>query len=297
LPRNVSEADRAERRLTDLHPGPEHLARMSEERAPGLGAQFGRTRAAILALVRAHLDLLRAELDEILGQVKVIASLAGAALFLALSTSILLYVGGFLFLVEWLFGSIGWGLAQGVLLGIAGITILVMAILGAGRRAAWGSLLLAGLATIGLALLCGSNVAGDAAASFARQLASPLDSPGLVALAAGAPVGAVVFALLLARVGGRGGLVGGLLLGAFLGMPVGWLIAGAPWTWPPAFGFAIVIGLTAWPILDVVIAWPRLDIEARFKQLYPQQSIDAANETRAWLEEQWQSRRANLRGR
>ena len=88
--------------------------------------------------------------------------------------------------------------------------------------------------------------------------------------------------------------IGGLVLGAILGMPVGWLIGGAPWTWPPAVGFAITIGLIAWPILHAVIAWPGLDIGERFKKLYPQQSIDAANETKAWLEEQWQTRKPTL---
>ena len=270
---------------------------MSEERAPGLGAQFGRTRAAFVGLFQAHLDLLKAELSEIVGQIKVMATAAGCALVIALMTGTLLYVGGFMFMGEWLFGSIGWGLAHGILMGLALIVVLVMAILGARRRAALISLFLALLVTIGVALLCGSNLASDAAASFARQLSSPFDSPGLVALLAGALIGAVLFALLLSRVGGRSGFVGGLFLGLILGMLVGWLIAGAPWTWPPAVGFAIVVGLIAWPILDVTLAWPGLDPAERFRKLYPQQSIDAAQETKAWLEEQWQTRRAKLGGR
>jgi hypothetical protein len=270
---------------------------VSEERAPGLGAQFGRTRAAFVGLFQAHLDLLKAELAEIVGQIKVMAAAAGCALVIAFMTGTLLYVGGFLFMGEWLFGSIGWGLAHGVLLGLALIVVLAMTILGARRRVTLLSLGLALLVTIGVALLCGSNVISDAAASTARNLASPFDSPGLVALLVGALVGAVVFALLLIRVGGRRGFVGGLFLGLLLGMPVGWLIAGAPWTWPPAVGFSIVFGLIAWPILDVVLAWPGLDPAERFKKLYPQQSIDAANETKAWLEEQWQTRRAKLPGR
>jgi len=270
---------------------------MSEQRAPGLGAQFGRTRAAFVGLFQAHLDLLKAELAEIVGQIKVMAAAAGCALVIALMTGTLLYVGGFLFAGEWLFGSIGWGLAHGVLFGIALIVVLVMAILGARGRSALASLFLALLATIGVALLCGSNAAGDTAASFARQLSSPFDSPGLVALLAGALIGAILFALLLIRVGGRSGFVAGLFLGALIGLPVGWLIAGAPWTWPPAVGFAITLGLILWPILDVILAWPGLDPAERFKKLYPQQSIEAANETKAWLEEQWQTRRAKLPGR
>ena len=270
---------------------------MSEDnRAPGLGAQFGRTRAALVGLFQAHLDLLKAELAEIVGQIKVIAAAAGCALVIALMTGTLLYVGGFLFAGEWLFGSIGWGLAHGVLFGVALIVVLAMSILGARRRAAMGSLFVALLVVIGLALLCGSNVGYNAAADLAAGLAFPLNGAPAIALVAGAIGGAILFSLLLARVAGRGGFIGGLFVGAIAGLPIGWLIAGAPWTWPPAVGFAIVIGLIAWPILDVILAWPGLDPAERFKKLYPQQSIDAANETKAWLEEQWQTRRAKLPG-
>jgi hypothetical protein len=263
----------------------------------GLGAQFGRTRAAFVALFQAHLDLLKAELGEIVGQIKGMAAAAGCALVIALMTFALIYVGGFLFLGEWLYGSIGWGLAHGVLFGVALTVVLAMSIVGATGRTAMAALAMSALVTLGLTLLCGLNIASDAAASFARQLASPFDSPGLVALIGGAVVGAVICGLLLIRVGGRSGFIGGLFLGLVLGMPVGWLIAGAPWTWPPAVGFSVSLGIILWPVLDIVLAWPGLDIEARFKKLYPQQSIDAANETRAWLEEQWQSRRAKLPGR
>jgi hypothetical protein len=270
---------------------------MSEQRAPGLGAQFGRTRAAFVGLFQAHVDLFKAELAEILAQLKLITAQAGCALVLLVMTGTLLYVGGFLFLGEWLFGSIGWGLAHGVLFGVAMAVILGLAILGATRGAALGSLVLAVLATIGLALLCGSNAAYNAASEIATQMAFPLDSTGSVALLSGAVIGAIVFALLLARLAGRSGLIGGLFLGALLGMPIAWLIAASPWTWPPAIGFAITLGLILWPILDAVLALPGLDPAERFARLAPRQSIEAAKETRAWLEEQWQTRRQKLGGR
>ncbi|MEP7361532.1 MAG: hypothetical protein ABI744_08130 [Chloroflexota bacterium] len=270
---------------------------MSKQRAPGLGAQFGRTRAAFVALFQSHVDLLKAEIGEILDQVKLISAQAGCALALLLMTGTLLYVGGFLFEGEWLFGSIGWGLAHGVLFGIALALILGLAIIGASRRAALGSLFLAALITIGIAWLCGSNVGYNAANNAAAQLAFPLNGTVAVALVGGAVVGAVLFALMLARVAGRFGFIGGLFLGVLIGAVLGWLIAAAPWTWPPAVGFAITVGLIAWPILDVVIALPGLDPGARFAKLYPSESIEAAKETRAWLEEQWQTRRSNLGGR
>lgn len=270
---------------------------MSKERAPGLGAQFGHTRAAFVGLFRAHVDLLKAEISEILSQLKLITAQAGCALVILLMTGTLLYVGGFLFLGEWLFGSIGWGLAHGVLFGVAMAVILGLAIMGATRRAAFGSLFLAVLATVGLALLCGSNVAYNAASDIATRMAFPFDSTVAVALLAGAVIGAIVFALMLARLAGRGGFIGGLVLGAIVGLPIGWLIAASPWTWPPAIGFAITLGLILWPIFDVVLALPGLDPAERFAKLAPRQSIEAAQETRAWLEEQWQTRRQKLGGR
>lgn len=267
---------------------------MNEERTPGLGAQFGRTRAAFVALFQSHVDLLKAEISEIASQLKLITAQAGCALVILLMAGTLLYVGGFLFLGEWLFGSIGWGLAHGVFFGLALIVVLVFAILGARARTAFFSFLLALLVIIGLALLCGSNVAYNAASSMAAGLSSPLNSPALIALLAGAVIGAILFSPELARIAGRGGFIGGLVLGAILGMPVGWLIGGAPWSWRPAIALAITIGLIAWPIVHAVIAWPGLDPGGRFKKLYPQASIDAATETKAWLEEQWQTRKPTL---
>ncbi|HUP83077.1 MAG TPA: hypothetical protein VM284_02690 [Candidatus Limnocylindria bacterium] len=270
---------------------------MSEERAPGLGAQFGRTRAAFVALFQSHIDLLKAEIGEIANQIKLISAQAGCAIAIAIFTGTLLYVGGFLFLGEWLFGSIGWGLAHGVLFGLAMIAILGLAIVGASRGPAIGSLLVATLLTIGVAWLCGSNVAYNTANNAAGQLAFPFNGTAAVALVGGAVIGAILFALMLARVAGRGGFIGGLFLGVVIGAIVGWLIAAAPWTWPPAVGFAITIGLIAWPILDAVMALPGIDPAARFAKLYPRESLETAKESRAWLEEQWQTRRAKLGGR
>lgn len=257
----------------------------------GMGEQFGRTRASFMRLGQAHVGLLRAEMGEILGQVKVIASQAGIALFVALAVGNLLFVGGFLFLGEWLFGSIGWGLAHGVLLGLAIIVVLILGILGASARRSGVGCLLALLGIVGLALLTGSNVGYNSASYLAEQLAAPLNSAGVVALLSGAAVGALLFMVLAWRLGGRGGALAGFVVGAIIGLPVGWLVAGAPWTWPPALGFSITIGLLLWPFLAAVVAWPGLDPAARFAKLYPRQSIEAANETKAWLEEQWQTRR------
>ena len=206
----------------------------------------------------------------------------------------LLYVGGFLFFGEWLFGSIGWGLAHGVLFGLDVVIVLVFAILGARASTPIVSQLLAAVLTVAIALLCGLNLAYDAAASVAANLVAPLNGAGVVAAAAGAVIMAVVFAIIFWRLMGGAGAILGLILGLILGAPVGWLVGGAPWTWPPAAGFAVTIGLIAWPILHAALAVPGLDPGARFSKLYPKQSIEAANETKEWLEEQWRKRQPKL---
>ena len=247
-----------------------------------------------MRLLHAHIGLLKAEIGDILALVKTMAGLAAVALGVALVVGNLLYIGGFLFLGEWLFGSIGWGLAHGVLFGVGLIVALGLGIVGAPKRTTIVSFFLAAVITILLALGLGSNVLSNAAANVAANLSSPFDSPGLVAAIGGAVVFAIIFALLLARLGGRAGLIGCVVIGLILGFLFGWVIAGAPWTWPPAVGFAITFGLMLWPLLNFVIAWPGINIGERFGRLYPRQSIEAANETRAWLEEQWQTRRPQL---
>jgi hypothetical protein len=262
----------------------------SEPEQTSLLDQFQRTRESFAALLGAHIDLLKAEFNDILGEVKIIATQAGILLGIALMSAVLVWVGGFLFLGEWLFGSIGWGLAQGLFFGLAMFVALALAIVGSRARYSVLSLVVALVITVVVALLCGINVAYNAAVGVAPNLSPPLGAPGVIALIGGAIVGALLFGVLLAFVAGARGAIGGVVLGLILGAIAGWIIGGAPWTWPPAVGFAITIGLISWPILNVIFAFPSLDPAARFEKLQPKQSIEAANETRAWLEEQWQTR-------
>jgi hypothetical protein len=252
--------------------------------------QFQKTRESFMALVQAHITLLKAELNDILGEVKTLATQAGIAIAIAHMTAHMRDVGGLLFLGEWLFGSIGWGFAHGILLGIGILVALALAMVGSRARYATISFVVALIVTILVALLCGLNVAYDAANATAGNLAAPFGTPGVVALLGGMVLGGLLFALLLARAWGRRGIIIGLILGIVLGARAGWLIAGAPWTWPPAIGFAILIGLIVWPMLHVILAYPHLDPAERFAKLQPKQSIEAMNETREWLEEQWQTR-------
>ncbi|HSH21204.1 MAG TPA: hypothetical protein VK992_01130 [Candidatus Caenarcaniphilales bacterium] len=264
-----------------------------DEPAPGFFEQFARTRAAFRRLIGAHFGLLRAELSEILAELKVLGVQAGLILVLALLAANMLYIGGFLFLGEWLFGSMGWGLAHGVLLAITLIVVVAMLMLGAGRGPILGSLFVAALLTVGLAVLLALNIVHDTARYFAGQLAAPLDTPAAVGAAVGAVLVGVLFLLLLWRVGGVGAGVIGLVVGALLGALFGFLLA-SPWTAPPAVGFAIMLGLILWPILLAIFALPRLDPAERFGRLKPTTTIETANETKAWLENEWRRRQKKL---
>ncbi len=51
-------------------------------------------------------------------------------------------------------------------------------------------------------------------------------------------------------------------------------------------GFSVAIAVMGWSV-----ARADFDPSARFRRLYPQQSIDAAQQTKAWLEELWTKRR------
>jgi len=216
-----------------------------------------------------------------------IVALGVAALVVGLLVAIMLYVGGFLFLGEWLFGSMGWGLAHGVFFGIALIVLLAMAILGAPTGRSVLAFVLSVLVVIGLALLMGSSVTYDLSAQVAAQLAAPFDSPAVIAALTGAILVGILLTILPWRLAGAGAAVLGLGIGLILGAILGVVVGGVQWSWPPAVGFAITIGLIVWPILHVGLVWPAIDIEARFSRLQPKQSMEAFEQTREWLEERW----------
>ncbi|HEY2916957.1 MAG TPA: hypothetical protein VGI98_07060 [Candidatus Limnocylindrales bacterium] len=89
---------------------------MNEQVPPGLIDQVRATFAAAKRLVRAHVELGKAEAGDIVDAVKRVVGLVLVALALVVAAGLLLFIGGMLFLGEWLFGSIGWGVLLGFLL-------------------------------------------------------------------------------------------------------------------------------------------------------------------------------------
>ena len=82
-------------------------------------AQLKATRAAAIRVVRAHVDLAKAEANEIKGEALRALALGGLAAASAIFLVFLLLIGLMLFIGEWLFGSLGWGVLLGAELLIA----------------------------------------------------------------------------------------------------------------------------------------------------------------------------------
>jgi len=267
--------------------------------APGLKAAFGRTRAAVQRLVGAHIDLLKAELEQAMREVAIIAGLTALALVLALLMLILVWVGTWLFLGEWLFGSMGWGILHGTLFTIALIVPIGLNLAG-GSVGAWARAFLISLVVaIVLSVLFASNVMRTSAVWLGEQLQASLSfAPSALPTLGAAVVGALVLAvpfLVLIRSGNLlARLVGGLLLGFILGA----LFGSVTFDTKGAIAVALTVALIAWIALSALLAVRRgIDPKARYEKLIPRASVAQFAATRAYLEQQWQRQRKKLSGR
>jgi hypothetical protein len=153
--------------------------------APGLREQIAATKTAAKELVDAHIELAKAEFEEISGEVKTVTVLAGIAIVAAIFAGLLLAVGLPLFVGEWVFGSIGWGILHFVLLyAAAALTAMLIAAGIEGSRVALA--VGAGIATgVAVTIILGTDLtnllwgtAGDnllpLAATDVRPLAAAL---------------------------------------------------------------------------------------------------------------------------
>jgi hypothetical protein len=250
------------------------------------------TAAATRDLISAHVELLRAELGSAARQVAIIAGLAAVALVLALLMLILLYVGTCLFVGEWLFGSIGWGLLDGLLLTAAAGIVPIALEVGGGKVGAWLRALLASLlVTVVLGVLFAWNAARNSALWLGQQLqpSFSLDIGFLTWFAAAVVVGVVLGVVLLVagwrRGLGRPLLIAGLVLG-FLG---GALLGYITFDTRGAAAVAVTLGLIMWLVLTGVLAMRAgIDPKARYEKLVPRESIAQFEATRTYLEQEWQ---------
>jgi hypothetical protein len=235
-----------------------------------------------MGLLRAHVDLARSEIDEIKGEVARAAALGGVAFACLLLLAFLLPIGGLLFVGEWIFHSIGWGLLHGTELLIAAVVLALMVAIRI--RGLLTDLLVALLIGVVIAVILGPSLSNELWRRIGDSLV--LGDPAWRPLATGILVVAIVGGLaglvLGARAGGAGAAVGGLVAGAILGALLG---AFSAITFGLRVGAALGVaaGLAASPILmGVRVARQGVDTEALKARFWPQTTIDTTKETIEW---------------
>lgn len=204
--------------------------------APGLREQIGSTRDSAKRLIDAHVELAKAEFEEIGDAIKRAAALAGVAIAALIVAGLLVTVGTPLFLGEWIFGSIGWGLLHGLLLLVAVSIAAGLAAVGTESSRIGRSFLIAALIGVVVGVVLGLNLTnrGWSAAGDALVPAVVGESRPLVAALVSLPViGGLVIGLLslLRSFGGEAVGLDRPSVGArvSVGLPtaayVGWLVA------------------------------------------------------------------------
>ena len=251
---------------------------------PGLRAQLAAVIAAARRLVTAHVELAKAEAGEIMGEIGRAAMLGGIAFGLVLLAGLLLPIGLLLFLGEWIFGSIGWGVLLGFLLLVDGAVVAVLIALGVqGSRLARSALIaFAGGIVIGVVLGFDlTNRAWTAAGDAVLPGVEVGTRPLAIAVLALGILGAVLGFIRSRRsrssaVGGLvGGIIGGMLLGVITALALGPRIGAA---------FGVLAALIAWPALSGIdVARTGIDMEALKARFYPSRTIETTKETIEWV--------------
>ncbi len=254
-------------------------AKASEGRAPGLGEQFGRTRAALIGLVRSHINLARAEFSEIADEIKRAAALGGIALLLLFLTGVLVVVGLLLFLGETIFGSMGWGVLDGSELLLCAVVLLILAIIDLSPARAFTAFIVAlgtGLVVTGLLLVDWAYISHHNAG---------MPEPIVLAIVAGAVVIGALGAV-LASPFGRGPAIAAFVAGVVVGVLLGWLASAGP---GPRVASAIGVAalLLFWPIVAAVMVFRHgIDMAKLKSRFVPEQTIATTKETIEWVREQ-----------
>jgi hypothetical protein len=256
----------------------------------GIREQLSATIEAALRVGRAHLSLARAELGEIASEGKRVGILAGIAFGCLFFAGLLVPVGLTLFLGEWLFGSIGWGVLLGGELSIGGAIVLVFAGLYVPGQRIAARLLIALFAGVVLAVLLALDLPHRAFTSLGVSLLASLD-PGPRPLVVGVLVGALAGAIIgliigLARRLGGGGTVGAVIGLAIVGLLIGAIVA-IDYSLPVAIALGLALALALWPALVGVDTYRRgIDFEVLKNRFYPRLTIETTKETIEWVRKQ-----------
>jgi hypothetical protein len=261
----------------------------------GFREQLGATRAAGFRLVAAHVALARVELEDILAEVKKVAALIGVAIALVLFAGILFLVGTSLFLGEWLFGSMGWGILHDTELSVALAIVCVLVALDVPVRRLVRGLVVASLIGLAIAVVGGLLLASrlwEAIGVAAAPALDPATRPLVVGTAVGAGLGAIAGLLGGTETGG-GRSIGGVIRSAIVWMIIGALggaVVGAlsaiTFSWQVAVALGIAVALGLWVVLCILeVARGGIDFGAWSRKFYPSQTIESAKETIEWVRE------------
>jgi len=238
-------------------------------------------------MVRAHIALGRAEAEAIKGEVAYAAAFAGIAIAAMLLLGIFLPIVTMLFLGEWLFGSIGWGVLLGseMLVAIA-VTAVVLGLKLEGPVPAAAIGVIAGAIAF---IACGAswfNRLWTWIGDSTNLALDPAYRPLVIAIVAVGVIGALVGLMLGARAAGAGGAIGGLiagfigggLVGAFLAYDFGWRVGAA-------IGFATAYAVYV-AVLIARVASNGIDTEKIKLRFWPHQTIETTRETIEWAKAQ-----------
>lgn len=261
---------------------------------------MGRVRSGAERLVTAHLDLLKAELAVTGHDLGVIAALVIAALSFVVVALLLVAIGTFLFLGEWLFGSMAWGILHGTLFLVFLVVPIGINLAGGPAVATIRGVATGLVVTLLLWLLFASNVLRDSAVRAGQSLESTVRlEPALLPTLVGLVAGAVVLGLLMGIVGSRNAMGVRLgITGLFLGAMVGAVLGSVTFDTKGALAIALTVGLVAAIAVSVMAAARRgFDPERRYERLVPRESIAMAEETKRYLERQWRRQRRRVVGR
>lgn len=217
------------------------------------------------------MELAKAELGEVVDEVKRVAVYVGIAIGVAIAAGLLLAVGLPLFLGEWIFGSIGWGILHGLLLLLGiGVAAVVLA-LGVGTAAIGRSVATGAVTGVVVGLALGLNitnrgwgVAGDALLPLSDAGVRPLGA-ALIVLPIVAAVFLGLLGLIRASREGQAGSAGAAERGVAAvptALFVGWLAAfvyayGARIAWPDLaiVGVGVVGFVVTVAVLAVIGGW------------------------------------------
>jgi hypothetical protein len=249
----------------------------------GLRTSIRSVRDSGLGLLKAHIDLARAEAAAIADEVKRVAAFVGIAIAVVLFAVILAVIGTSLFLGEWILGSLGWGVLHGVLLFVAIAVASVLLAVGVSGGRVGGAFVIALIVGIIVGLLMVFGLPNQAYTAIGES-ALPGVEPGVRPLLVGVIIlgglGLLLGLIAALRGAGAGAAVGGVVVGAIIGA----ISAATPGTQVGA-GIGIAVGYLTWiglMILDV--SRSGIDIEALKAKFIPSQTIETSKETLEWLQ-------------